>query len=535
VGDPHQLQAVGRGGLFAELWATGRIHELTCIHRFTHRWEAAASLQLRAGNPRSLDAYQTHGRIVAAPFEEHLALIAADWTAHTEGGQAVAVVASTNEHVDALNATIQQHRISAGQLDPTRAVHIAGGERAHAGEVVATRRNDRQLHTTTGQPVRNRDLWTVDETHTNGALTVTHRGGHGTVTLPADYVSEHVRLGYAATERGHQGDTVDVGIALVSTATTHRGLYVATSRGRHDNRIHVVTDTTELTEARDVLDTVLASDRADVPAVTQRRTLAQTVGRVPSAPEPRSPIPEWLPVLRAQLDRHRDETAERLRQSADRRARATADLADLRPDLASARLAWRPYAKQINTINRQLDAELRPAMWQAHHDVLRAGLGRRRAAQRRATQASRQVRDAEAAIAPIRADGTHIRQHLDALEAQAATLTERTDPAVTAALDRLDDQQLQRMDRLRQAIDTWATWASGGRVATDDLADTAAVLRDGQRHAPVMAIDPGIADRSQWQQLLAPLVDHVRRSGVDIDITDDHRIESPGISFGPGL
>jgi conjugative relaxase-like TrwC/TraI family protein len=28
VGDPHQLQAVGRGGLFAELCATGRVHEL---------------------------------------------------------------------------------------------------------------------------------------------------------------------------------------------------------------------------------------------------------------------------------------------------------------------------------------------------------------------------------------------------------------------------------------------------------------------------------------------------------------------------
>ncbi|HEY1280906.1 MAG TPA: AAA family ATPase [Acidimicrobiales bacterium] len=35
VGDPHQLQAVGRGGLFAELCATGRVHELAHLHRFT--------------------------------------------------------------------------------------------------------------------------------------------------------------------------------------------------------------------------------------------------------------------------------------------------------------------------------------------------------------------------------------------------------------------------------------------------------------------------------------------------------------------
>ena len=76
VGDPRQLQAVGRGGLFAELCATGRVHELARIHRFTHPWEAAASLQLRAGDPAALDAYEAHGRIVAGPLDDHLDRIA---------------------------------------------------------------------------------------------------------------------------------------------------------------------------------------------------------------------------------------------------------------------------------------------------------------------------------------------------------------------------------------------------------------------------------------------------------------------------
>ena len=47
VGDPRQLQGVGRGGLLAELCANGRVEELERLHRFTHAWEAAASLQLR--------------------------------------------------------------------------------------------------------------------------------------------------------------------------------------------------------------------------------------------------------------------------------------------------------------------------------------------------------------------------------------------------------------------------------------------------------------------------------------------------------
>ena len=64
VGDHRQLQAVGRGGLFAELCANGRVDHLEHLHRFTHDWEAAASLQLRSGDPRALDAYEAHDRII---------------------------------------------------------------------------------------------------------------------------------------------------------------------------------------------------------------------------------------------------------------------------------------------------------------------------------------------------------------------------------------------------------------------------------------------------------------------------------------
>ena len=112
----------------------------------------------------------------------------------------------------------------------------------HVGDVVATRRNDRHLATTTGEAVRNRELWTVTATNTDGSLTVSHHGGHGHVTLPADYVREHLRLGYAATEHGWQSDTVDTSIALTSPATTRRGLYVAATRASDENVICVITE-----------------------------------------------------------------------------------------------------------------------------------------------------------------------------------------------------------------------------------------------------------------------------------------------------
>ena len=186
----------------------------------------------------------------------------------------MALVASTNDHVDAINHAVQVARVAAGQLNPDVAAAIAGGECAHVGDVVATRRNDRTLVTSAGEPVRNRETWTVTAIGTDGSLTVTREQGHGTVTLPADYAHDHVRLGYAATEHGYQSDTVDHSVSLVSAVTTRRGLYVAATRGRDQNLLCVVTDSTDVAEARDTLETILAFDRADIPAVTQRRTLA---------------------------------------------------------------------------------------------------------------------------------------------------------------------------------------------------------------------------------------------------------------------
>ena len=122
VGDPRQLQAVGRGGLFAELCATSRVHELARIHRFTQPWEAAASLQLRAGDPDALDAYERHGRIRRRHRSTSTSSGSpATGSTLTAAGQTVAITATTNEHVDALNDAIQHARLTAGQLDPATA------------------------------------------------------------------------------------------------------------------------------------------------------------------------------------------------------------------------------------------------------------------------------------------------------------------------------------------------------------------------------------------------------------------------------
>jgi hypothetical protein len=272
VGDPRQLHAVGRGGMFDELCRTNRVHELATIHRFRHRWEQTATLQLRQARTDALDGYFEHGRVDQGDLATVLDAITRQWMNHHGAGRSVAVSAETNEHVALLNESIQRDRGEHGLLGPV-AARISDGATAAVGDIVVTRRNDRTITTDQGEPVRNRERWTVIAVHDDGALTVSHLGRHGAVTLPADYVRSQVQLGYAATAHGHQGDTVDVSLTLVTAATTHRSLYVGATRGRDENRLCVVN--TDEQDARNVLEHVLTNDRVDIPAVVQRRALAE--------------------------------------------------------------------------------------------------------------------------------------------------------------------------------------------------------------------------------------------------------------------
>src|SRR5262249_62026649 len=134
VGDPRQLQAVGRGGLFSELCATSRVHQLTGINRFVEPWEADASRQLRAGDPKAIDAYEAHGRIVAGTVGDHVERIAREWVGLTREGKTVAITAATNDQVDAVNDAVERLRLSLGELRPDRRARIGGAERAALGE-----------------------------------------------------------------------------------------------------------------------------------------------------------------------------------------------------------------------------------------------------------------------------------------------------------------------------------------------------------------------------------------------------------------
>ena len=234
VGDPAQLGAVGRGGVFAHWTATVAHHELVTPRRFTEPWEARASIALRTGDSDVAEIYAAHHRLHTTHPALLAARIAREAAADLAAGLDIAITTKTADTARAINRAIQNARPS----DLEDVVELADGTSARIGDRVATRRNRPDLTTTGGESIRNRHTWTVRAVSADGGLTVDHPD-RGAVTLPADYAAANVELGWAVTGYGNQGDTVDIAYAILEPGTDRSDAYVALTRGRHANHAFI--------------------------------------------------------------------------------------------------------------------------------------------------------------------------------------------------------------------------------------------------------------------------------------------------------
>ena len=507
VGDPHQLQPVGRGGMFNELCTTARTIELDAIHRFHHPWEADTSLLLRAGDTRCLDAYRANDRIRAGTLDDHLHQIAADWL-HTHAiGETLSITTTRNTDVDTINTAIQTARVRGRELDPNTTARTASGL-AMVGDVVATRLNDRRLRTSAGDSVRNRDRWTITNTQPGGEVTVTRLDGHGTVTLPADYVRQHLELAYATTEHGAQGHTADHAITLTTDATTGRNLYVGMTRGSATNLTYVATDTNDLAEAITMLETAMAIDRADIPATTHRRTLAS----IPRPTiTPRAEVPDWFDALRADAERALETVQQKIDQRQAKRDERAQRVEAAQRDLPAAEAAHAPFRHDVMSA-RGIEQEAHAALRAARADERRAGRLGRRAARRAVATATAVHADAteELNAAQLRAEPT--RSRLERLHAVIDTAKDRN--GIEYILDRWDDLDAKaaRASELCIALDRWKDWADGHHVDREELADVALALgATGSPDAAQLA-----AWLRQYEGLDAPTT--VRRTPTRADL-----------------
>lgn len=268
LGDDRQLSAVGAGGALRLIDREVGAVRLDELFRFKNEEEAAATLRLRepaaVGKDEPFEWYRANGRVAGGDSEAMTQQVFAAWQKDISDGKTSLMMGSSNEAVASLNALAQAHRISTSGEPTGEGVILRPGSApgasqatAFAGDVIVTRRNDRRLPVFAGRDfVKNGDRWSVEGVGEDGSLKVRHVEHGGTVTLPEEYVSQNVELGYALTAHRAQGATVDTSHALIDSHADRAGAYVGLSRGREENRLYVRLNEGEKLD--EVLETVAA-------------------------------------------------------------------------------------------------------------------------------------------------------------------------------------------------------------------------------------------------------------------------------------
>ncbi|MEO1061341.1 MAG: AAA family ATPase [Actinomycetota bacterium] len=372
VGDPEQFAPVGRGGMYAALIdraPPGQVVEIDTVQRFANAWEREASLALRRGGTDAAEALETYDeqrRLHASTDPDRLVDSVIEHWQSLRGayGGEIAISCQTNATATKLNAEIQQRRIEAGELDPERGQRRVGGATVLVGDWVQTRRNDNRLRTNRGVAVRNRHQWTVTGLGEDGSVGL--HGDRGSITLPADYVAEHLQLAYASTAHATQGRTVAASILVADARHLDRaGVYVPLTRGRHENHAWVLCEDDETPLQR--LTEAVERRLADTPAI-QRREEAAVEARAQARATPEQVaethrvrgVGELL-VERYELEQERNWLTARRDQLAER----LSDAEQIRRDLQSRAT---PVRRKIAS----LDADLRHPLPEERRRVLEA-------------------------------------------------------------------------------------------------------------------------------------------------------------------
>jgi hypothetical protein len=340
--------------------------------------------------------------------------------------------------------------------------------------------------------------------------------------LPAGYAAEHVHLGYAATEHGNQGDTTTTAIELVSDHTSRRGLYVGATRGRDQNLMLVVTESHDLSEARDTLERVLANDRIDLPAIAQRRTLAETVR--PATPRqetrrPRCTIPPWVDALNTTIT-DRLVRAEAPEQRIDEMENAlNHELDRWRQRLTHAECLLDPHRCAIDEAREGVEAarrQVRSATWASETRRGAGRLGLRRAAARASeqlTQSEAHLARVESAVGPEMAAVTNADDEIRRIEKALRRLPLRRNL-------RRGNVSTQQLRQTVEAIGTWRRWANGDLLDPGEVVTTLSTLATSR-----------CLDQEAANSLFAPLRDWAVEHGLDARHPTPHRRRARGVGI----
>jgi conjugative relaxase-like TrwC/TraI family protein len=236
IGDPHQLPAVGAGGLFAGIVEREGAVVLRENRRQQDQLERDALAKVRAGVGRDYLAYaEKRERLVVSdsPVTTRARLLA-DWWANARDDLASNIMlALRRRDVADLNHFARALMDADGRLGKERLI-VAEREFAPGDRIVCLRNN-------TVLGVKNGTTGTIDrvDLERRALVIATDRGP--TVELARRYVEMgNVRHAYALTGHTAQGLTVDRAFVLgAGEARLQEWGYVALSRARVETRLYV--------------------------------------------------------------------------------------------------------------------------------------------------------------------------------------------------------------------------------------------------------------------------------------------------------
>lgn len=301
VGDDGQLSSISAGGVLRDIAEATDALTLSEVVRFKSPAEAAAGLALHDADPAGIGFYIDHHRIHVGTDETAADMAYQAWRADLAAGADSILLAPTNDVINELNARARADRLAADP-EAARAATVVLADQLHAsvGDTIRTRKNNRRITIGRNDFVRNGYRYTITEVLTDGGVKARHLRSGRIVTLPADYIAEHVTLGYAATIDSAQGltagrrDTKGTCHIVGSDMLTRQHLYVAMTRATDENHLYLSTaegdphrllspKATHPDTAVDVLTRTLARDGAQVSATTEARRAEDPATRLQAA------------------------------------------------------------------------------------------------------------------------------------------------------------------------------------------------------------------------------------------------------------
>ena len=236
IGDPHQLPAVGAGGLFAGIVEREGAVVLTENRRQRDELERDALARVRGGVGRDYLAYaEKRERLVVSesPVTTRARLLADWWEQARDDLAGNVMLALRRSDVADLNQLARSLMDTAGRLGKERLV-IAEREFAAGDRVVCLRNSD-------VLGVKNGTRGTVERIDSERRTLVVATDRGPIVELSRSYLETgNVRHAYALTGHAAQGLTVERAFVLGSgEARLQEWGYVALSRARAETRLYV--------------------------------------------------------------------------------------------------------------------------------------------------------------------------------------------------------------------------------------------------------------------------------------------------------